>query len=185
MLRERIDVPFCNMPPPNSIVCITAVIRADGCFIRANDLATNRQYSNVLEAIRNYSTMPNSLSLTEQPIVGQVVLAKNPRLPTMSRVLVLRVPPVSEPEATMAVAFIDYGNLGLVRQSECKQLPAELQRLTRYVHRVTVRPVEPDSLNNGTAVERLEQLRGKRLLLNYVEPFGANTVVCLTVAPSI
>lgn len=168
MLCERITVPYCDMPAPNAIVCITEVIKPDCCFIRPNDPQTTRQYNDVIESIRNFAAK-TAKPLSDVPALGQVVLAPHSKLTFLCRALVLRINGASDgvAGASLAVAFIDYGHLAVVKMAQCTDLARELQHLMRYVHRVSVKVGDVP----------LEQLSGKRLRMVYAAPFAASTQV--------
>lgn len=161
---------YCEIPAPYTYVNITKVIDARTIFIRPIDLESQKEYSENVEAIARYAETAEPLQ--EAPVVGQIVLAKDNE--EYHRAMVLKI--VSD---RMAVAYIEYGHIGLVTVADCKELSGDLQILKRYVHKCILN-IRPEIIGtNKEALKLLNSMVGVDMEIIYNPPFTNNTLVNL------
>lgn len=161
---------YCEFPPSNSLVMITAVVNAKQVFVRSVTEPLDDEYLNTLRAVALYGST-SAKQLDTQPTVGQMILAPNPdQTSQLRRALVLKTISATE----LQVAFIDYGSVSRPLMAVCRDLSPELQLRRRLVHICTIDEV--------AGPEKLMKLMAVPLVISYDEPFKPSGLVKLTLA---
>lgn len=124
-----------NMPRSGNIVTITAITKTNVVFIRSKTYDANISYFNTINTLQAIGK--NLKHLTSEPKCGAVVIAKFENQYNRALVLGIKNP------NSIAVNFMDYGNLDQLKMDELYEAPKEFVNKPRHAIPVVLKDV-PD-----------------------------------------